>query len=140
MKARFRWTALILLAVARGEAPCPIHFEETAAKAGVLFTHSFGAEKLGSLLESAGGGAVWFDYNNDGLLDLYITSGRELGKGMHPYPLRKAPASPRATICSATTGTAGSPTSRTPPEWAAICSAWPPSQPITTTMALSTCS
>src|SRR4051794_29757832 len=94
MNARFRWSAIILLAVARGEAPCPMRFEETAAKSGVLFTHSFGAEKLGSLLESAGGGAVWFDYNNDGLMDLYVVSGRDLGKGMHPYPLRKAPASP----------------------------------------------
>ena len=60
----------------------------------VSFTHSFGAEKLGSLLESTGAGAVWFDYNNDGLLDLYVTSGKPLGPGLHPYPLRKPPQTP----------------------------------------------
>jgi len=75
-------------------AQSPIRFEEVTAKAGITFTHSFGAEKLGSLLESTGAGAVWFDYNNDGLIDLYVVSGKPLGKDMHPYPLRKLPASP----------------------------------------------
>jgi hypothetical protein len=72
----------------------PIRFEEVSAQAGIQFTHSFGAEKLGTLIESTGGGAVWFDYNNDGLLDLYVVSGRPLGKGMQPYPLRKPPENP----------------------------------------------
>ena len=94
MNARLGWSAVILLAAAQAEAPSPIRFEEAGASAGVVFTNSFGAEKLGSLLESAGAGAVWFDYNNDGLLDLYIVSGRELGKDMHPHPLRKPPSSP----------------------------------------------
>lgn len=70
----------------------PIHFEDVTAASGIDFHHSFGAARLGSLIESTGGGAVWFDYNNDGLLDLYVVSGTPLAAGMHPYPLRKPPA------------------------------------------------
>ena len=86
-------TALLLAAFA-AEAPAPIQFAEVSAAAGLNFTHSFGAERLGSLLESTGAGAVWFDYNNDGRMDLFVVSGKDMGKGMHPYPRRKPPASP----------------------------------------------
>jgi hypothetical protein len=89
----FLATLFLALAVAQ-QGRAPIRFEDATEKAGVQFTHSFGAEKLGSLLESTGGGAVWFDYNNDGLMDLYVVSGVPLEKGMHPYPLRKPPATP----------------------------------------------
>ncbi|HEX6803958.1 MAG TPA: CRTAC1 family protein [Terriglobales bacterium] len=71
-----------------------IRFEDATAASGIHFTHSFGAQQLGSLLESTGGGCVWFDYNNDGLPDLYVISGKPLGEGMHPYPLKKAPETP----------------------------------------------
>src|SRR5512141_2723733 len=71
-----------------------IRFEDATAKSGIQFTHSFGAQKLGSLLERTGAGCVWFDYNNDGLLDLYVTNGRPLEAGIHPYPLKNAPGVP----------------------------------------------
>lgn len=85
---------ILLAAAAAPPAPGPIRFAEVTAKAGIRFQHSFGAEKLGSLLESTGGGGVWFDYNNDGYPDLYVVSGKPLEKGMHPYPLKKAPETP----------------------------------------------
>jgi len=65
-----------------------IRFEDASDKAGINFTHSFGSAKLGSLLEGTGAGCVWFDYNNDGLPDLYVVNGRPLEDSMHPFPLK----------------------------------------------------
>jgi hypothetical protein len=78
--------------LAQTPASSVIRFEDATAASGIQFTHSFGAQQLGSLLESTGGGCVWFDYNNDGLPDLYVISGKPLEAGMHPYPLKQAPA------------------------------------------------
>jgi len=92
-KERLVRVALPFLAIcAAASAAGPIQFEDATKPAGIEFTHSIGAEKLGSLLESTGAGCVWFDYNHDGKPDLFVTSGRPLGPGMHPYPLRKPPA------------------------------------------------
>ena len=68
-----------------------IQFEDATSKAGIDFVHSFGSAKLGSLLEGTGAGCVWFDYNNDGLPDLYVMNGRPLADSMHPYPLKVKP-------------------------------------------------
>ena len=51
-------------------------FEDVTDKARVQFRHSFGEQKLSSIMESTGSGCAWIDYNNDGLLDLYVLSGR----------------------------------------------------------------
>ena len=74
-------------------APAPtIHFEDATAASSIHFAHSIGSAKLGSLLEATGGGCVWFDYNNDGLPDLYVVNGQILGADMSPYPLKQPPA------------------------------------------------
>jgi len=53
-------------------------YEDVTDKANLNFVNSFGEQKLSSILESAGQGCAWFDYNNDGLLDLYVLNGRYL--------------------------------------------------------------
>lgn len=71
-----------------------IRFEDATAKAGVAFTHSFGSAKLSSLLEGTGSGCVWFDYNNDGLPDLYVLSGTTLPASLTTSPLLNPPNPP----------------------------------------------
>ncbi|HEY2861113.1 MAG TPA: CRTAC1 family protein [Terracidiphilus sp.] len=68
-----------------------IQFEDATEKAGIDYVHSFGSRQLGSLLEGTGSGCVWFDYDNDGLPDLYVANGRPLDDSMHPYPLKVRP-------------------------------------------------
>jgi hypothetical protein len=95
-------TPAVPLAIAQAELAPPqvaqvapvIKFEDASDKAGINFTHSFGSRQLGSLLEGTGAGCIWFDYNNDGLPDLYVVNGRPLDDSMHPYPLKEKPATP----------------------------------------------
>ena len=93
MSKRFRQLALGLVAAAllllalkvSGQSPAPAKpasppplpsFVGVTEKAGINFRHSFGEVKLSSIMEATGSGCVWFDYNNDGWLDLYVLSGR----------------------------------------------------------------
>jgi hypothetical protein len=95
MSKRFRQLALGLVAAAllllalkvSGQSPAPAKpasppplpsFVDVTEKAGINFRHSFGEVKLSSIMEATGSGCVWFDYNNDGWLDLYVVSGRYL--------------------------------------------------------------
>src|SRR5450755_3857025 len=87
-------SSVLLAQTPSASTPGAIRFDDVTAKSGIQFTHSFGARQLGSLLESTGAGCVWFDYNNDGLPDLYVASGKPLEAGMHPYPLKQQPATP----------------------------------------------
>ena len=60
------------------QSPSSPQFEDVTAKAGIDFQHSFGEKELSSIVEATGSGCGWIDYNNDGLLDLYVLSGRHV--------------------------------------------------------------
>ncbi|GAB4452906.1 MAG: CRTAC1 family protein [Armatimonadaceae bacterium] len=50
----------------------PALFRDVAASAGVRFTHSNGATGKFYYVEETGAGCAFFDYDNDGFLDIYL--------------------------------------------------------------------
>jgi hypothetical protein len=57
--------------------PLP-QFEDVTKKSGIDFQQSFGEKALSSIQEGTGSGCAWIDYNNDGLMDLYVVNGRHV--------------------------------------------------------------
>ncbi|MCC6862990.1 MAG: CRTAC1 family protein [Bryobacterales bacterium] len=77
MKCRFPLRCLaaagaLLLAAQTVELPV---FTDVTKAAGIGFRHSYGDHHLDNIVEGTGAGACTFDYNNDGLMDLYFVTG-----------------------------------------------------------------
>ena len=49
-------------------------FADVTAESGVRFVHSFGDGEMSSILEATGSGCMFFDYDNDGWMDLYAVN------------------------------------------------------------------
>jgi len=64
--------------------PAKVTFQNVAAQAGITPLIICGAENKTSILEVNGTGCVWFDYNNDGYVDLYIVNGARLEDLLNP--------------------------------------------------------
>jgi hypothetical protein len=64
---------------ARGRASVPANldqFIEVAERAGIHFSLTSGGPEKRYIIEAkGGGGAAWFDYNNDGFPDLFLVNG-----------------------------------------------------------------
>lgn len=65
-------------------APSPITFRNVASESGVTPLIICGGKEKRSILEVNGTGCVWFDYNNDGYVDLYIVNGSTLDDLLDP--------------------------------------------------------
>ncbi len=59
---------------AADEGTLPLFTDITKA-AGITFRHSYGDHHLDNIVEGTGGGACFFDYNNDGFQDIYFVTG-----------------------------------------------------------------
>jgi hypothetical protein len=51
------------------------YFQDIGKDIGLQFVHSIGDAELNNIIESVGGGAALLDYDQDGFLDIYATSG-----------------------------------------------------------------
>ncbi len=77
-----KWIAALLAlacAVLVGFVPVPgVQFRDVTAKVGIKALIISGGTRKNYVLEVNGSGACWFDYNNDGYIDLYLVNGSTL--------------------------------------------------------------
>lgn len=79
MKFRVLFYYLFLMSIpALVSAQKNIMFAEVTSKAEIDFKYTFGDRTYENILESSGSGITVFDYNNDGLMDLYMMNGTYL--------------------------------------------------------------
>lgn len=87
--ACFCVTAGCLLAPGAGAGPDEIFTDVTAA-AGITWKQFSGASGDRFMIEAAGGGVAFVDYDGDGLLDIFLVNGGETPKGKSPGPVKNA--------------------------------------------------
>jgi len=68
----------------------PVQFVDVAQAAGLHFKHWNGASPEKYVLETMGSGVAFLDYNNDGLLDIYLVNGGTVPGHPAPAPVRNA--------------------------------------------------
>jgi len=74
------WALVFGVCSGRGSAEpgTRFNFTNVTTESGIRFVHSFGDEKLSCIVEDTGSGNAMFDFDGDGLLDIYLVSGRTM--------------------------------------------------------------
>ena len=82
-----RLASLILICCAGipATAETRLHFTDQTQQAGLHFKHTNGASKEKYLPETMGSGGLFFDYDNDGHLDIYLVNSGILNSASQPY-------------------------------------------------------
>lgn len=71
--------------VASSELTSPVTYVDVAAEAGLTVSHVCGGIKTKKyLVEAKGSGLAFFDYDNDGWLDVFLTNGVRFGETYTP--------------------------------------------------------
>lgn len=63
---------------------------DVTQKTGIAFTHSIGDDELTNIVESTGAGCAFFDYDNDGNMDIFLVNACYLPGINHPIGRRMA--------------------------------------------------
>jgi len=71
-------------------AALPATFVDVAARSGITFRHDNAASSQKYLIETMGSGCAWIDYDQNGLMDLYLVNGAATRIYNPPHPLRSA--------------------------------------------------
>jgi enediyne biosynthesis protein E4 len=66
-------------------------FRDVALEAGINVLLTCGSSQKNWILEVYGSGCVWFDYNNDGYVDLYIVNGSTIENLRNPSAVKNPP-------------------------------------------------
>ena len=69
------FSVLTLSISAAGNNPASIVFLDVTEAAGIHFIHDNAASQEKYMVETMGSGCGWIDYDNDGLMDLYLVNG-----------------------------------------------------------------
>ena len=85
------WRSRLALEATAPAASSPVTFVDVGGEAGLNAPNVWGGvERKRYIIEAKGSGLAFFDYDNDGWLDIYLTNGNRLDTD---WPPGKAPTS-----------------------------------------------